>query len=91
MNRDIVDYATQGILSGMSFDSIVKESISHIGGGCYEHIGVHITESGMAAGWSYRYPSIRFNGIMFKESGKTIEQGIKDGHLALDVRTTTCF
>jgi hypothetical protein len=90
MSNGIIDYATQGILAGMSFDSIVEESKYYIGGGTYEHIGVHITDGGLKAGWTYQYTCLRFDGIMYKDAGKTIEQGIVDGDLALDIRTTTC-
>lgn len=80
------------ILDGsVTFNQVVEDSKKYLGGGQYQHIGTHITPEGREAGWIYEYPFLKFNGVMYRDAGKTIEVGLRDGHLELDVRVTTAF
>lgn len=76
------------IKSGEKFATIAEESYKYLGGGNYKHIDYHITPEGMAAGWLYEYPCLKFAGRMYLDAGKTIEQGLLDGHLELDARVS---
>jgi len=82
--------AKEDIISGKkSWKEVKNASIKYVGNGSYVHIGVHITPFGRQAGWIYKYPCLKFNGKMYLDAGKTIKDGLIDGHLELDHRTTT--
>ena len=74
--------------SGVKFAALQEKSYKYLGGGQYKHLDFHITPEGIDAGWIYEYPCLKFSGKMYLDAGKTIEQGIMDGHLAPDVRVS---
>jgi len=83
--------ATKRILDGEPFQKIERESMEYLAHGTYRHVDVKITPKGLDAGWIYEYPCFRFQDVRIRESGKTIEQAIIDGHMELYTGTTTAI
>ena len=78
-------------IGAKTFEQVRDESMEHVGGGTYIHIGFSITPGGRAAGWEYRYPTLNFKGKMYRDANMSIEHAIICGHFVLDYRTTTRF
>jgi hypothetical protein len=80
-----IEELTKAIISGeKTVRDVELETRKSHGGGNYSEVGVYITEDGLEAGWKSNHAGVFFfRGAIYTESGRTLENGIVDGHLAL--------
>lgn len=81
---------TAEIINGAkTVSQIHDESANYLGDRTYQFVGYIITPEGLAAGWIYQYPYLKYGGVPYKDAGKSLEAGIIDGHLVLKAQTKT--
>ena len=86
----MLNQAKENIVNGEKFIKVSADSKKYLGGGTYEHIGVHITDAGKNEGLKFQYPFFTKNGQLLSACS-SIESEIIKGNMDLDIRTTTCF